>query len=32
MLPELDREEWIYNCEVNTVDALRPRGRDGFVL
>lgn len=32
MLPELDREEWISNCEVNTVDAIGPRGRDSFVL
>lgn len=26
MLPELDKEELISNCKVNTVDALGPEG------
>lgn len=32
MLPELVREEWISYYEVKTVDAIRPKERDGFVL
>lgn len=32
MLPELDREEWISNCEINTVVALGHREKKSFYI